>query len=176
MLNENQGDIPLAPEEPTDNDKFPRYPVVNRVDSMQEELNFFFYSSELISEMVRWIIRQAPIIPDLFEIIKAMKNDMSKYPLEVAFVDKYKDGIMYKIAKKDLFKYVDDMVKRVPELRILNLRQVERDKGLTADDVDNDEIRFRTCPIQGSDGSYSIENDFVDLEALSRNVANSILK
>jgi hypothetical protein len=36
MLNENQGDIPLAPEEPTDNDKFPRYPVVNRVDSIEE--------------------------------------------------------------------------------------------------------------------------------------------
>lgn len=35
MLNENQGDIPLAPEEPTDNDKFPRYPVVNRVDSKE---------------------------------------------------------------------------------------------------------------------------------------------
>jgi hypothetical protein len=77
-----------------------------------------------------------------------------------------------RIGSDDLYKYVEKLLKDIPEFRDLNLTQIEFENGISVDDENRPKYHFTSR--YDIETSESWKTDFIDLDAFIRNVVNRI--
>jgi hypothetical protein len=131
--------------------------------------------SDFIGTTIDWIIRQSPRckVRNIEAIINGLLEKTAKE------FEKGSYGFVFlEIDEKSLPRYIATILD-IPEIKETNLSQFEYDEGLQASDVDDDERRL--APMYRFSSRYDVEtdesayHDFIDLEALLRNIERSLL-
>jgi hypothetical protein len=76
------------------------------------------------------------------------------------------------IADKGLYKFIDKILKEIPEFNELNLNQIEFEKGISVDDESRAKYSF--CSSYDLHTSESWKTDFIDLDAFVQNVVYNL--
>lgn len=122
---------------------------------------------EVVSEFVRWIVRLHPdtTLPDLNLI--ALRLDEWWKP----FFKRNDDQAILEIETKKMRRLCELCTKDIHEIKDLNLSKVEREAGVKVDDPS------RPSFVGSSRYDHPLpEHDFIDLDALARNVVLEIAK
>ncbi len=129
--------------------------------------------NDIISAMSYCAVRQSPYtFPKNLQI--ALQSLSDKIDEKLIFESSVKQNVKsYKEVDNDqLYNLIKDLVYSTPEIAIWNLTQYELDKGFTDPDDDNRPILGL---IVGRGVNPQPDYDFIDLDALVRNVTNLIL-
>lgn len=125
---------------------------------------------DITAELSRWIIRQSPVHPDDLDVIlrtarsKMESNDRYRTRGEPSVFPYVKfEGF------KDFIGWLDPMLNSIPQYRDLNLSAVEKRAGVAVDDPARSQFSFTSRY-----DAPKPDHDFVDLDALIRNVARSL--
>ena len=123
----------------------------------KEEKKFLVSKNNILSEVAKWAVYQSPYSrPDNLEIVlDKLNNGFGKWSNDNLGWEKF--------TYKNLRNYLDKELKRIPEFLLWN----ERKNGNQA------EYKFVS---RYSKEEENPDNDFIDLDALIRNVANSIVR
>ena len=119
----------------------------------------------LLSNTVRCIYKLAPgHLPRKIEIIMTKLRDAFR-----------KDAVLdgwgnYIVSVEDMYKYVDSILKSIDEFNELNLSYTEYKNGIGVEDESRGKYLFTSIY-----SSTKEENDFIDLDACVRNIANAII-
>lgn len=87
-------------------------------------------------------------------------------------VEKKQQNSYKRFTEVELVALIDRVVKQTPEIAIWNVTQVEQDAGITDPEDPKRSIKYGLVSMHGS--HQRADRDFIDLDALVRNVANSI--
>lgn len=118
---------------------------------------FYFHKSEIIATVMQWGIQQNPFtdrLPRKSDVIMQKLN--SFFPNVIVEVE-------------DICSFVSGLIDNVPEIREWNLSQFEYEHHVTVDDPNRAPYAFTS-----SYTTIKPEHDFIDLDALKRNVTRSL--
>lgn len=89
-------------------------------------------------------------------------------------IDFFNDNEYYslRIGRDELYKYVEKLLKDIPEFNELNLTLIEFEKGIAVDDESRPKYAFTTRYDVHNDESW--KNDFIDLDAFIGNVVGML--
>ena len=126
------------------------------------EKEFLVSKRNILSEVAKWAVAQSPYHrPDNLEIVLDKLNE---------FIPEWKDKMGYgKMSYGELKDFLGKHLKSIPEFNLWNERKNGRQgHGFTgAGHHDDGSVKFFNA---------KADDDFIDLDALIRNVANSIIR
>lgn len=129
---------------------------------------YFVTVRDLKSAMAYCAIRQSPeVFPRNLEVVlEKIQNHC-----EDKFVHECFDFIFYNFTSNELREFIEQMINDIPEIKDWNLSMMEKKMGIT--DIEDPSRNKRVCVFVH--GDLQLDQDFIDLHALSRNVTNLIL-
>lgn len=133
---------------------------------LDTDKTLYVFREEIVAEFLKWIVRLHPEteLPDLNAIAHKLQNWWGG----VLNADSLG---MAKMESKTLLKLCEQCTDTIVEIRDLNLSRSEREVGIAVDDPSR--------PAFVGSSRYDTlrpEHDFIDLDALARNVALEIIK
>lgn len=124
--------------------------------------------NEFVRITVGWIYCLAPYNKPRFveEIVGEVNNRFKENSQQIG-----NDFFFYEVDKKDVQKFVEDMLMPIKKFRELNLSKKEYEAGIDVDSDSRTGIAFVTAFSEIPE-----EDNFVDLDACIRNITNELLR
>ena len=108
-------------------------------------------------------------MPHELPSLNAIVDDLSPFIRE-RLSDRVVDG-MYKIEADELRELCRQAAHNIPSIANLNLSKVEREAGIAVDDPSRPKFAFSSRYDRPK-----AEHDFIDLDALARNVSRTLMQ
>ena len=128
-------------------------------------------SHSILSSLAYWGIRQSPYLypKNLEKALDAVFDNLVAWGIFP--VDKKAHTSYRRFTDKELLALIERVVKETPEVAIWNVTQVEQDAGITDPEDPKRSVRYGF--VSRYDGPPA-DRDFIDLDALIRNIYNGI--
>lgn len=123
--------------------------------------SFLVSKRQILGTLASNAIQQSPYLPGNLERVLNAANDRL-----APFFDAT-DLQLIEVTDRELIDIIEPVLKSIPEFNDWNLSKVEREHGISFDDENRPPFAFISRY-----GSPREESDFVDLDALIRNIAN----
>jgi hypothetical protein len=124
----------------------------------------WIFIKQLVGSLALWACRQSPTgIPNDLEVV------LNKFGAEIAASGRFDANEMAEFGFRELIDYIEPLMLGIPELTKWNLSQHEIGLGFT--DADDPKRPIKYSFSSRCDGPKP-EYDFIDLDALVRNVAS----
>lgn len=146
---------------------------MNSLEIKQPEIKeeYIVTPNDIISALAYWAIRQSPYwVPKNLQLAleAAQKHIVKMYDeSDKKSIQSYKSRSL-----KDISSCIKSVIFDVPEIAIWNVTQVEIDNGITDPDDPSRSVRFGMV---GRGITTPEDKDFIDLDALHRNVLEQVL-
>lgn len=128
--------------------------------------NITVYERYLINSVAGTIYAMSPLYQP--RNIESIMNKVRDKFREVAY--NINEWYTYNIDEKNFYKFIETMMKSIPEFRELNLSYNEYIKNISVDDENRPKYSFSS--IYDKYTSESWKSDFIDLDACVRNIVN----
>jgi hypothetical protein len=135
-------------------------------------LDILVTGNEFVSEVFRAIIRsyEIPRVPRKAEIIMSKLIELYKREFENAVHEEF--YLRHFSSSDDLHTWLKTNLLAIPEIEELNLSQNEFAAGVKV----SDESRSRFSFCSAHDSSCPFDEDFIDLDALVRNICHGLIR
>lgn len=151
----------------------PKEIIDHKITLKSDTRQLLFSKSALLSFLALWGIQQSP-----YDYPKNLLTVLDKFSelLDKDFTQEIETGGLWfmKLARKELYTFIDKRLMSIPAFKDWNLSEVERQKGIGVDDPERPSFVGISRFDIGRERDPDV--DFIDLEAVVQNMVRSVQK